>query len=106
MQSCCLFFTGTNCHYIASKQDLFLELAEIGNWQSLCSYLKVPEAVINNLENEHLKNNARKQRCLSAYFDQGKACWEKVIQVVAGDPFHKKKLASQIAEKYDVNWQE
>ena len=100
------FFTENNCHHIASKQDLFLELAEIGNWQSLCSYLKVPEAVINNLENEHLKNNAGKQRCLSVYFDQGKACWEKVIQVIAGDPFYKEKLASQIAKKYGVNRQE
>ena len=100
------FFFFTDCHQIARKQDLYTELAEIGNWQSLCTNLEVPEATINNLENELLKNNAKKQNCLSVYFDQGKACWEKVIQVIAGDPFYKEKLASQIAKKYGVNQQE
>ena len=93
----------TDCHPIASKQDLFTVLADIGNWEALCTHLKVPEAVINGLENENLENNARKQRCLSAYFDQGKACWEKVIEVITGYPFYKKKLASQITEKYGVS---
>ena len=82
-----------------------MELAEIGYWQSLCTNLEVPEAVINNLENEPLKNNAKKQNCLSAYFDQGKACWEKVIEVVADHPFYNKRLATQIAKKYSVTWQ-
>ena len=100
-----LSFFSTDCHQMTRKQDLYTELAEIGDWQSLCTNLEVPEAVINNLENEPLKNNVKKQKCLSAYFDQGKACWEKVIEVVAGDPFHKKNLATRIAEKYGVNWQ-
>ena len=96
-------FFFTDCHPIASKQDLFTELADIGNWYSLCTHLKVPEAVINGLENANLENDARKQRCLSAYIDQGKACWETVIEVITGYPFFKKKLASQIAEKYGVS---
>ena len=96
-------FFFTDCHPIASKQDLFTELADIGNWYSLCTHLKVPEAVINGLENENLESVARKQKCLSAYIDQGKACWEKVIEVVASYVFFKKKLASQIAEKYGVS---
>jgi len=96
-------FFFTDCHPIASKEDLFTELADIGNWHSLCTHLKVPEAVINGLENENLENVARKQKCLSAYIDQGNACWEKVIEVVAGYPFYKKNLASQIAEKYGVS---
>ena len=100
-----LFFF-TDCHPIASKQDLFRELADIGNWHSLCTYLKVPEAVINGLENENLEKDARKQKCLSAYIDQGEACWEKVIEVIAGHPFYNKNLASQIAKKYGVSWQE
>ena len=40
---------------------------------------------------------------LHSYIDQGKPCWEKVIEFVAGYPFCKKKLATQIAEKYGVN---
>ena len=102
---CVCFFT--DCHQIARKQDLNTELAEIGDWRSLCTNLEVPEAVINDLEHEHLKNiNAKKQNCLSAYFDQGNACWEKVIEVVADHPFHNKRLAKQIAKKYGVTWQE
>ena len=78
-------------------------LADIGNWQSLCAHLEVPEAVLSNLVNKDLENNDRREKCLAAYFDQGEACWEKVIKVVAGYPFYKKKLAIQIAEKYGVN---
>ena len=99
------FVTDKNCHQIARKQDLYRELAEIGDWQSLCTNLEVPEATINNLENEPLKNNAKKQNCLSAYFNQGKACWEEVIEVVAGHPFYNKRLATEIAKKYGVTWQ-
>ena len=65
--------------------------------------MEVPEAVTNGPENENLENDARKQKCLSAYIDQGKACWERVIEVVAGYPFYKKNLASKIAEKYGVS---
>ena len=58
------FVTDKNCHQIVRKQDLYMELAEIGDWQSLCTNLEVPEAVISNLENEHLKNNAKKTKLL------------------------------------------
>lgn len=78
-------------------------LAEIENWQSLCTYLEVPEPVLSNLAHKNLENNAKKEKCLVAYIDQGKPCWEKVIEFVAGYPFYKKKLATQIAEKYGVN---
>ena len=81
-------------------------LADIGNWQSLCIYLGVPEAVLSDLVNEDLENNDRREKCLAAYFDQGEACWEKVIEVVAGHPFYNKKLATQIAQKYGVSWQD
>ena len=63
----------------------------------------MPEAALSNLVHEDLENNARKGKCLAAYIDQGKACWEKVIEVVAGYPFYKKKLATQIAQKFGVN---
>ena len=100
-----VFFIDTNCHRIACKQDLYTMLADIGNWQSLCIYLGVPEAVLSDLVNEDLENNDRREKCLAAYFDQGEACWEKVIEVVAGHPFYNKKLATQIAQKYGVSWQ-
>ena len=66
----------------------------------------MPEATLDGLVYAHLENSAKKQKCLAAYFDQGKACWERVIEVVAGYPFYKKKLAKQIAKKYGVIWQE
>ena len=68
--------------------------------------MEVPEATLDGLVHAQLENTAKKQRCLAAYFDQGKACWERVIEVVAGYPFYKKKLAMQIANKYGVTWQE
>ena len=95
-----------NCRQITRKQDLFKELADIGNWEALCTHLEVPEATLDGLVYAQLENTAKKQRCLAAYFDQGKACWEKVIEVVAGYPFYRKNLAKQIAEKYRVILQE
>ena len=65
----------------------------------------MPEAKLDDLVHEHLENAAKKQRCLAAYVDQENACWDKVVEVVAGYPFFKKKLAKQIADKYDVSWQ-
>ena len=100
------FVIDNNCHPIARKQDLFKELADIGNWEALCTNLEVPEATLDGLVHAHLENTAKKQRCLAAYFDQGNACWEKVIEVVASYPFYKKKLAKQIAKRYGVTWQE
>ena len=90
----------TDCHRITKKPDLYTELADIGNWEALCSYLGVPEAKINELVHEHLENTAKKQRCLAAYVDQGNACWEEVIKVVSSYPFFKNLLAAQIAKKY------
>ena len=78
-------------------------LADIGNWKSLCTNLEVPEAILSNLVHENLDNNAKKEKCLAAYIDQGNACWEKVIEVVAHNPFYNKRLATQIAQKYCVN---
>ena len=60
----------------------------------------VPEAKINELIHEHLENTAKKRRCLASYVDQGNACWEDVIKVVAGYPFYMNSLAAQIAKKY------
>ena len=65
----------------------------------------MPEATLDGLVHAHLEDTAKKLRCLAAYFDQENACWEKVVEVVAGDPFYKTKLAKQIAEKYGVTWQ-
>jgi len=100
----CLIFSNVtfvaDCHWITKKPDLYTELADIGNWEALCSHLGVPEAKINELIHEQLENTARKQRCLAAYVDQGNACWEKVIEVVAGYPFYMNLLAAQIAKKY------
>ena len=92
----------TGCHRITKKSDIYAELADIGNWEALCSYLGVPEAKIDELVHEHLENTVKKQRCLAAYVDQGNACWEEVIKVVAGYPFYKKLLAEQIAAKHCV----
>ena len=40
-------------------------LADIGNWQSLCTYLDVPEAVLSNLVHKNLENNAKKREVFS-----------------------------------------
>ena len=98
--------TDNKCHRIARKQDLYKELAEIGNWEVLCSSLEVPEEIIDRLVRTQSENTAKKQNCLAAYFDQGNACWEKVIEVVSDYPFYNIRLAADIDEKYGVSKQE
>ena len=75
-------------------------MAEIGDWESLCENLGVPKAVLNELRSSSMQDGKKKSRCLEAYIDTDEACWEKVVEVVAEFPFHKRKLAREIADKH------
>ena len=75
-------------------------MAKIGDWKSLCECLEVPEEVINKIFHSNEQVERKKSECLEAYFDSGKACWEKVVKVVADYPFHNKRLANEIASTY------
>ena len=45
----------------------------------------------------------KKHRCLEAYIDTDKACWEKVAKVVADHPFSNARIARQIKAHYDLH---
>ena len=79
-------------------------MAEIGDWETLCEYLGVPNAVINKLRSSTMENARKKSRCLEAYLNTGEACWEEVVKVVADYPFHNKRLARQIATDHGVDY--
>ena len=79
-------------------------MAEIGDWESLCENLGVEKAVINELRSSSMENGKKKSRCLEAYIDTDEACWEQVVEVVADYPFHKRKLAREIADKHGVHY--
>ena len=46
----------------------------------------------------------KKKRCLEAYFDTGKACWETVVQVVASHPIHNPRVAMEIAAAHGLDY--
>ena len=80
-------------------------MAEIGDWEALCKYLGVHRAVLTSLRSMiNTENRVKKRRCLEAYIDTGKACWEQVAKVIADYPFYNGRLAEEIANMYDVGY--
>ena len=77
----------------------------IGKWEILCRYLGVQEAVLSNLRSMiDTDNTIKKHRCLKAYINTGKACWETVVKVVADHPFYNARLAKEIANMHGVSY--
>ena len=93
-----------SCHPIKTKQELEIAVAEIGQWEALCGHLGAPEAVLSELRDSEMGTRKKKSRCLEAYYNTGKACWEQVVKVVAEFPIQKKKISEQIAHAHDINY--
>ena len=93
-----------DCHSILNKQELGRAVAVIGDWEALCENLGTPVPVLKQLRFDSIESSMKRSRCLEAYLDTGKACWETVVQVVADDPFYNKKLAKKIAHEYGVDY--
>ena len=85
-----------------SKVNLFQDLQDIGNWESLCTHLGVSEAVMDELRFANLQDTIKKERCLSAYIKSGKARWDHVVRVVYCYPFNNIVLGKTIAAKHNV----
>ena len=78
-------------------------MAEIGDWETLCENLGVEKAVINRLRNMiDTDSTIKKRRCLEAYLDTGRACWEQVVKVLADYPFYNARLANNIAHMQHI----
>ena len=61
----------------------------------------MPQPVLNDLRNMiNTENAVKKRRCLEAYLNTGKACWEQVVEVVTDHPFHNARLATEIANMH------
>ena len=89
------------CTSISKLQELEKAVAEIGAWEALCEYLGVDRATLSDLRHMINTNNAeKKRRCLQAYIDTDKACWEQVVKLVAKPPFKNARIANKIARDY------
>ena len=95
-----LLKTTVDCTSISDKQELEKAVAEIGDWETLCENLGVPNSVINGLRYSNKQTTRKKSDCLEAYLDTDEACWQKVVMVVAEHPFNKRRLAKRIANTY------
>lgn len=92
------------CTNISKLQELEMFVAEIGDWEPLCGNLGVDKATLNDLRHMiNTENTGKKRRCLEAYINTGKACWEKVVEVVADYPFYNARIAGQIKAQYDLH---
>ena len=92
-----------DCTSISKQQELDKAVAEIGDWEALCEYLGVDKAILINLRGMINTDNAvLKHRCLQAYMNTGKACWERVVEVIAGYPFYNVRVAEKIANMHVV----
>ena len=109
LQHCLYFIPGchshSHSHSITKLQELEKAVAEIGDWEILCEYLGVHEGVLGDLRSMiNTDNTIKKHRCLKAYINTGKACWEQVVKVVADHPFHNARLAKKIANMHGVGY--
>jgi len=94
-----------NCHSIWTTQEVENALADIGDWEPLCENLGAPKPVLNQLRHDSIHIGLKKKRCLEAYFNSNKnACWETVVQVVAGHPFYNRRLAEKIADENGIDY--
>ena len=92
------------CTSISKVQELEKAVAEIGDWEALCGNLGVDRAILSDLRHMiNTENTEKKRRCLEAYINTGKACWEKVAKVVADHPFSNTRIARQIKAHYDLH---
>ena len=78
-------------------------MAEIGDWEALYEHLGIPQTKLKELRLSIIDIRTKKSRCLEAYLDTGKACWEHVVKVVAEYPIENKRLAKKIADTHDID---
>jgi len=83
-----------------SLTTLLTELKDIGSWESLCTFLKVETAVMEELQ--HNPSHNSRQNCLSSYLDSGKGNWKEIVRVICRYPFYKVAIGKKIARKYNV----
>ena len=92
-------------HEISDFNELYDNLAEIGDWEGLCMNLQVDMATLDELQNSgNLPNDYKKRRCLLTYFKSDSATWERVIEAVAKHPINNRRLAKKIALKYQIKF--
>ena len=87
---------------IIKFNDLYDELAEIGDWGGLCLVLNVDEATKDRLQHSNQRSEEKKRECLHAYYNSGEATWEGVVAAIAKHPIKNCRLATKIAKKYSV----
>ena len=92
------------CTRISKKQELDKAVAEIGDWEALCEHLGTPQTKLSDLRFSSMDIRTKKSRCLEAYLDTGKACWEHVVKVVAEYPIENKRLAKKIADTHGIDY--
>jgi len=93
-----------DCHRISNKQELGRAVATIGDWETLYENLGTPEPVLKQLRFDSIATEVKRRRCLEAYLNTDKACWETVVKVVADDPFYNKQLARKVANEHGVDY--
>ena len=96
--------SAVGCTSISKKQELDKAVAEIGDWEALCEHLGTLQAKLKELRFSTMDIRTKKSRCLEAYHDTGKACWEYVVKVVAEYPIENKRLAKEIADTHGIDY--
>ena len=94
----------TGKHLIRSMKELVKSVADIGNWEALCTNLEVDHGTMSELIYSTEQVSSKKLRCLQAYFDNGEASWEDVIQAVFDPPIRNRRVAKKIAQTQGIDF--
>ncbi len=79
--------------------DLFTATQDIGDWTTLCTFLRAGVGVMDKLKHSMKQPSTKKQECLTDVFKNANLDWETVVRVVAHH-LRNLNLACDIAKKY------
>ena len=84
--------------------NLLQAVKDIGDWNGLCTNLKVDDGIMDGLRHSEQHHERKKDACLRAYWNGGKATWTEVIQAVAMYPINNERIARKIANEYHIDF--
>lgn len=108
--SCFLFILSApkhkpDCHPIEDVSVVRDELRSVTDWKTLGEELKVPHEVLENIDSNNPRAERKLVETIHKWFNSmEKPCWEMVVKALKRMLL--KKLASEIAGRHGVNYNE
>ena len=95
----------SECHRIKDERVVRDSLSTVSDWKVLGQELRLPQKSIDEIDIDNQKAEHKRREIIHKWFDyQEKPCWEAVVGALKRMALN--NLANQIAEKYEVKYNE